>query len=124
MLKRRYSFFIGPSGPYTTQEATVPSPAVWLMSKHSSRSGVRVEAQQPRQLLEHHADVGAPRAAHAQRLRGVLHRHRHPARRQRARRPPQSRACVPARSPSAAISASASASSRFTRISGGGGVSA
>ena len=44
MLKRRYSFFIGPSGPYTTQEATVPSPAVWLMSKHSSRVGGALEA--------------------------------------------------------------------------------
>src|SRR5439155_1052485 len=39
MLKRRYSFFSGPSGPNTTQEATVPSPPVWLMSKHSIREG-------------------------------------------------------------------------------------
>src|SRR5438105_15604990 len=39
MLKRRYSFFSGPSGPNTTQEATVPSPPVWLMSKHSIRAG-------------------------------------------------------------------------------------
>src|ERR1700756_2137019 len=39
MLKRRYSFLSAPSGPKTTHEATVPSPPVWLMSKHSSRAG-------------------------------------------------------------------------------------
>ncbi|MNH32170.1 hypothetical protein D3C79_925930 [compost metagenome] len=38
MLKRLYSDESGPSRLNTTQEATVRSPMVWEMSKHSMRA--------------------------------------------------------------------------------------
>src|SRR5438034_243950 len=65
MLKRRYSFFRGPSGPNTTQDATVPSPPVWLISKHSMRAGGAGE-------VAGGAEITAP--AHQHDAHGVLAR--------------------------------------------------
>ncbi len=48
MLKRRYCDFSGPSGPNTTHDATVASPIVWLMSKHSMRCGVSSSSSRSR----------------------------------------------------------------------------
>ena len=86
MLKRRYSFFSGPSGPNTTQEATVPSPPVWLMSKHSMRCGRLGQVELARQVGEHLVHALALREAHAQRLRGIVARELDPAQRQAAHR--------------------------------------
>ena len=69
ILKRRYSFFSGPSGPNTTQEATVPSPAVWLMSKHSMRLGNSAQPQRIGAGSRHRLDtLGAARC----RMRSAL----------------------------------------------------
>ena len=122
MLKRRYSFFMGPSGPYTTQDATVPSPAVWLMSKHSSRARRALQAEHQ---LPSSSSITPMSARRARRMRSAWLAFSTVIAIQRAgsaRDGRHNRKVVPARSPSAVVSASASASSRFTRISAGGGV--
>ena len=80
MLKRRYSLFIGPSTPNTTQEATVSVPPVWLMSKHSMRLGASSRSKASRNILEARLDAAARERAHLERLLGVVVHHLEPAR--------------------------------------------